>query len=302
MAMATLESTLSVFSPQRFSNNHRFRAKTPHSIKFHASSTSLPSLFFSSNSSSKTATLCFHFQLCSTLQEEAVTTTTTTEEETPDQTNTLNRKLYVVNLPWSLSAAGIKDLFTQCGAVTDVQIVKNQEGRNRGYAFVTMASGEEAQAAVDKFDSHEISGRIIRVELAKKFKKPPPPPRPPGPHPGETPHIIYASNLAWKVRATHLRQVFTENFKTPVSARVVFEKSSRKPAGYGFISFPTKEEAEAAISAVDGKELMGRPLRLRFSEKKVKEAGSENDEDQVKEAESEKDEGQGIDDAQPEES
>ncbi|XP_020215999.1 31 kDa ribonucleoprotein, chloroplastic isoform X2 [Cajanus cajan] len=163
-----------------------------------------------------------------------------------------------------------------------------------------MASGEEAQAAVDKFDSYELSGRIIRVELAKRFKKPPPPPPPPGPRTGETRHIVYASNLAWKARSTHLRQVFTENFKTPVSARVVFDSPTGRSAGYGFVSFLTKEDAEAAISTVDGKELMGRPLRLKFSEKKDKEAGNEKDEDKVNDAGSE-DESQGSD-AQPEES
>ncbi|TKY70026.1 31 kDa ribonucleoprotein [Spatholobus suberectus] len=281
--MATLESALTLFAPQRFSNNYRFPAKAPHSIKLHASKASF-----------KTGRLCF--QLCSALQEVATT------EETPEPTQTTDnvKKLYVVNLSWSLSSADIKDLFAQCGTVTDVEIIKNKDGRSRGYAFVTMASGEDAQAAIDKFDCYELSGRIIRVELAKGFKKPPPPPPPSGPRPGETRHVIYASNLAWKARSTHLRQVFTENFKTPFSARVVFDSPSGRSAGYGFVSFLTKEEAEAAISTVDGKELMGRPLRLKFNEKKDKEAGSEKDEDQVKDAGSE-DEDQGSN-AQLEES
>lgn len=95
----------------------------------------------------------------------------------------------------------------------------------------------------------EISGRTIRVELAKRFKKP----RPPGPPADETRHKIYASNLAGKVRSGHLREFVTENFKKPVSARVVFDSPSGRCAGYGFVSFVTKEEAEDAISALDGK-------------------------------------------------
>ncbi|XP_061374855.1 30 kDa ribonucleoprotein, chloroplastic [Gastrolobium bilobum] len=283
--MTTLESALAVFAPHRFSNNYRFTAKPPHSIKFHGP-TSLFSLsqnlLFSSKSTSKTRKLCF--ELCSALQEVAATPTTEEEPEQTQPTNNAKTKLYVFNIPWSLSSSDIKELFGQCGTVTDVEIIKNKNGKSRGFAFVTMASGEEAQAAVDKFDSHEISGRIIRVALARRFKKPPPP-RPPGPPPGETRHVIYVSNLAWKARSTHLRELFTENFKTPATARVVFDSPSGRSAGYGFVSFLTKEEAEAAISAMDGKELMGRPLRLKFSEKKVKEAGSENnDEDQVDDA------------------
>lgn len=102
----------------------------------------------------------------------------------------------------------------------------------------------------------ELSERIIRVEFAKQLNKPPPSPPPPPPgrrNPRETRHVLYVSNLTWKARSTHLREVFTENFKTPVSARVVFDSPAKRSAGYGFVSFLTKEDAEAAISAVDGK-------------------------------------------------
>lgn len=100
------------------------------------------------------------------------------------------------------------------------------------------------------FVVQELSGRIIRVELAKRFKKPSR--SPPGSPPRvETPHKLYASNLAWKVRSNHLREFFSAN--KPVSVRVVFDSPSGRSAGYGFVSFATKEEAEAAISALEGK-------------------------------------------------
>lgn len=100
----------------------------------------------------------------------------------------------------------------------------------------------------------EIEGRIIKVEFAKRMRKPSPP-RPPPPEGavvGETRHKIYVSNLAWKVRSSHLREFFSAPCK-PVSARVVFESLSGRSAGYGFVSFTTKEEAEATIIALDGK-------------------------------------------------
>ncbi|KAF5460324.1 hypothetical protein F2P56_020202 [Juglans regia] len=209
------------------------------------------------------------FEQSSALQEVVV-------EEQTEQTVELNqkRKLYVVNLPWSLSVVDIKNLFGQCGTVKDVEIIKQNNGKSRGFAFVTMASAEEAQAVIDKFDSHEILGRIIGIQFAKRFKKPSPP-HPQGHLAGETHHKLYVSNLAWKVRSTHLRDCFAENFK-PASATVVFDAG--KPAGYGFVSFASQEEAEAAKFALDGKELMGRPLRLKFSQKNVDEAGSEKEE------------------------
>ncbi|KAJ7953445.1 29 kDa ribonucleoprotein, chloroplastic [Quillaja saponaria] len=275
--MAAVQNPLSIFSANPCSYKLHLSSKPPDSIRLHISN-SLSS-FLSQNSifppkplSSKKQNRDFSFELCSSLQEIAV-------EEPPEETQDLNakRKLYVFNLPWSLSVVDIKNLFGQCGTVTDVEIIKQKNGKSRGYAFVTMASGEEALAVIDKFDSHEISGRVIRVELAKRFKKPSPP-RPTAPSAGETLHKIYVSNLAWKVRSSHLRDFFSENYK-PVSARIVFDSASKRAAGYGFVSFATKEEAEAAISGLDGKELMGRPLHLKFSQKKVNESGSDNEEE-----------------------
>lgn len=97
----------------------------------------------------------------------------------------------------------------------------------------------------------ELSGRIVRVEFAKRFKKPSPP-RPAVPPVGETRHKLYVSNLAWKVRSTHLREFFSANYN-PVSARVVFDSPAGRSSGYGFVSFATKEEADDAILALDGK-------------------------------------------------
>ncbi|GAV81688.1 RRM_1 domain-containing protein/RRM_6 domain-containing protein [Cephalotus follicularis] len=214
-----------------------------------------------------------------TLQEEEEPNTEETQEAN------LKRKLYVFNLPWSLTVVDIKGLFGQCGTITDVEIIKQKNGRSRGYAFVTMATAEEAQAVVDKFDSHEVSGRIITVEFAKRFKRPPRPP-PPGPHPGETRHKLYVSNLAWRARASHLREFFSAKFK-PVSTRVIFNSPSGRSSGYGFVSFATRDEAEAAISALDGKELMGRALRLKLNEKNAEDAGSENEEENNSESQPE---------------
>ncbi|KAE8726835.1 ubiquitin carboxyl-terminal hydrolase 21-like isoform X1 [Hibiscus syriacus] len=211
------------------------------------------------------------FKLCSTLQELSVEAET---EKT--QKPNVKRKLFVLNLPRAYTVADIKDLFSQCGNVKDVEIIKEKDGKSRGFSFVTMASGEEAQAAVDKLDSHEVSGRIIRVEFARRFKRPSPATSQPIVPSCESRHKLYVSNLNWKVRANHLREFFSAF--NPVSARVIFGTPSGQSAGYGFVSFATKEEAEAAISTLDGKELMDRPLRLKFSEKTANEFGDEDTE------------------------
>lgn len=204
------------------------------------------------------------FLPCSVVQEAAVDQKEAVESAKNSRDEEVNRtKLYVVNLPWDYSASDLENLFSQFGAVAGVEIVKQKNGKSRGFAFVAMSSEEEAQVALDKLNSFELSGRIIRVELAKNFKKPS---ASSNVLTGESRNWIYVSNLAWKVRSSELREFFSVKFK-PVSARVIFEGQSSRSAGYGFISFTTSEEALAAISELDGKELMGRPLALKISQK-----------------------------------
>jgi len=176
------------------------------------------------------------------------------------------RKLYVANLPWSLPAPELEELFAQCGTVKDVELIKGKDGRNRGFAFVTMSTAEEAAAAVDKLNSHDVMGRSIKVEFSKSFRKPAPPP-PPGTIIER--HKLYVSNLPWKARVPDVKEFFS-NFN-PLSANIIFDNG--KAAGYGFVSFGTKQEAEAALSELDGKELMGRPVILKW-----KESGDDKDE------------------------
>ncbi|KAM3397171.1 28 kDa ribonucleoprotein, chloroplastic [Capsicum galapagoense] len=274
--MAAIElSPSSIFSsPPPPSSYLKKFPSLPNSIKLqnstHSCTISLKSIIYPLNVPSRKQQL--H---CSTVEvTEPVTVQQEDEKEKP-QKNNQRRKLFVLNLPWSFTVPDIKNLFAQYGIVDDVEIIKTKEGKSRGFAFVTMSSGEEAQAAIDKLDAYELSGRIIRVEFAKRFKKPPGTP-PPTPAQGETRHKLYVSNLAWKVRSTQLREFFSADYN-PVSARVVFDNASGRAAGYGFVSFDTKEQAEAAISALDGKELMGRPIRLKFSERDAD--GSENKEE-----------------------
>ncbi|XP_038904114.1 33 kDa ribonucleoprotein, chloroplastic [Benincasa hispida] len=271
--MATLESAIPIISQYISSSSSKLRLnKLPSAIKLRISfSSPLRPL----NPTTAISPLSLHLsrnhgggggsRLCSAVQEVSL-------EEASEQNEDVNqkKKLYIFNLPWSFSVVDIKELFGQCGTVTDVEIIKQKNGRSRGFAFVTMASPDEAQAAIQKFDSQEISGRVIKVEFAKRLKKPPPP-KPPGPPPVETVNKLYVSNLAWKVRSSNLREFFSENFN-PVAARVVFDSPSGRSAGYGFVSFATREEAETALSSLEGKELMGRPLRLKFSERNVNES------------------------------
>ena len=79
-----------------------------------------------------------------------------------------NSKLYVGNLPFATTAQDLEALFSQVGTVSVVEIIFDKfTGRSRGFAFITMGSGEEAQKGVEKYHGHELEGRALSVNIAR---------------------------------------------------------------------------------------------------------------------------------------
>jgi cold-inducible RNA-binding protein len=80
----------------------------------------------------------------------------------------MSMKLYVGNLSFDTSSNDLQTLFAEAGTVENVSLIEDREtGRSRGFGFVEMSSKEEAAAAIDKFNGHELSGRALKVNAAK---------------------------------------------------------------------------------------------------------------------------------------
>ncbi len=72
---------------------------------------------------------------------------------------------------------------------------------------------------------------------------------------------IYVGNLSYQVTDDELRQAF-EAFGQVASANVIMDKFSGQSKGFGFVEMPSKEEAESAMRALNGKDLRGRALNV----------------------------------------
>lgn len=79
-----------------------------------------------------------------------------------------NSKLYVGNLSFDLDENAIRAAFEECGEVTEVYMVMDKmTGRPRGFAFVTMGSADDAQAAIEQLHGRELGGRALTVNEAR---------------------------------------------------------------------------------------------------------------------------------------
>ena len=80
----------------------------------------------------------------------------------------MGRRLYVGNLPYSAGEAELQELFSQSGNVESVRVMRDAAtGRARGFAFVEMATDEEAQKAASELNGHQMGGRPLTVNEAR---------------------------------------------------------------------------------------------------------------------------------------
>jgi RNA recognition motif-containing protein len=78
------------------------------------------------------------------------------------------RKLFVGNLPFTTEEQDLQQLFGSVGTVDSVTVMRDQAtGRARGFAFVEMATDEEAQKAIDTYNDYSLGGRNLTVNEAK---------------------------------------------------------------------------------------------------------------------------------------
>src|SRR3954470_19296907 len=79
----------------------------------------------------------------------------------------MGRRLYVGKLPYSTGEAELHELFSKAGTVESVRVMRDAAtGRARGFAFVEMATDEEAQKAASEFNQYQMGGRALTVNGA----------------------------------------------------------------------------------------------------------------------------------------
>jgi RNA recognition motif-containing protein len=82
----------------------------------------------------------------------------------------MGSRVYVGNLPFNVDEEQLRLLFEEGGRqVLEIKIVTDRDtGRPRGFAFVDMATQEEAQAAISSLNGTEVGGRTLTVSMARE--------------------------------------------------------------------------------------------------------------------------------------
>jgi len=80
----------------------------------------------------------------------------------------MNNKLYVGGLPYSVTDGKLEEMFQAHGSVASAKVISDKfTGQSRGFGFVEMSSGIEAQSAISALNGTQFEGRSLTVNEAK---------------------------------------------------------------------------------------------------------------------------------------
>merc|ERR1711976_720472 len=151
------------------------------------------------------------------------------------------------------------------------EIMADESGKNKGFGFVSFEDSESAEKAVDELNGAEMFGKTLYVgraqkkaerqaELKKKFEQ------------LKLDRLnryqgvnLYVKNLDDTIDDERLRKEFAP-YGTITSAKVMCEEGRSK--GFGFVCFSSPEEATKAVTEMNGRIIVAKPLYVALAQRK----------------------------------
>ncbi|KAJ2357423.1 hypothetical protein GGF43_001467 [Coemansia sp. RSA 2618] len=181
--------------------------------------------------------------------------------------------LFVGNLPFTATVESMKDTFGEFGEIVDARIATDREtGRPKGFGYVDFAS-EEARDAAMASEYLEIEGRQLRMDKAtpkaNKREQGGGRDNKPTNDPSKT---LFMGNMSFHSTEDSIREAFAECGNV-VSVRIVTDRETGRPKGFGYIEFDSLE-ASASAMEWNGTDLDGRNIRLDYSAPRNNDGGN----------------------------
>merc|ERR1712038_2008306 len=180
--------------------------------------------------------------------------------------------VYVKNFNEAMTEDDLSKMFEKFGKITSLKLMRSDEDeKNKGFGFVSFEDAETAESACAELNGTEVNGKTIYVgraqkkaerqmELKKKFEQ--------MKLEGMTRFQgvnLYVKNLDDTIDDERLRTEFTP-FGTITSAKVMCEEGRSK--GFGFVCFSAPEEATKAVTEMNGRIIVSKPLYVALAQRK----------------------------------
>jgi len=179
--------------------------------------------------------------------------------------------VYIKNFGEELDDEKLREMFLQYGKIISAKVMFDGTGKSRGFGFVSFEEPETAELAVTDLNGKEVGGKMLycgraqkkaerQAELKEKFEK------------IKLERInryqgvnLYVKNLDDGVDDERLRKEFSQ-FGTITSAKVMGDGGRSK--GFGFVCFSSPEEATKAVTEMNGRIIVAKPLYVALAQRK----------------------------------
>lgn len=155
--------------------------------------------------------------------------------------------------PW-MDEVFVKNIFLSIAPVKSIKVMK-KNGQSIGYGFIEFDSEEVANYVLTNYNGKPIMGSNKLLKLSKaQFnlnKK------------LEEEIQIYICDMDSSVNEEQLRDFFSKDYSSVFGAKVICDPYTRISKGYGFVKFKNQEEANRAVTEMNGKSLNGKRIRVK---------------------------------------
>nr|CAG4648839.1 EOG090X0BVS [Polyphemus pediculus] len=186
--------------------------------------------------------------------------------------------VYIKNFSEDFDDEKLYEIFSKFGKVTSHKVMSSDEGKSRGFGFVCYEDPESAEKACDEMHAKDFNGKTLFVgraqkrnerqtELRRKFEQ------------MKIERMnryqgvnLYVKNLDDTIDDERLRKEFAP-YGTITSAKVMTEGGRNKgqfhtSLGFGFVCFSSPEEATKAVTEMNGRILVSKPLYVALAQRK----------------------------------
>ncbi|XP_055924930.1 polyadenylate-binding protein 4-like [Argiope bruennichi] len=180
--------------------------------------------------------------------------------------------VYIKNFGDDLDDDKLREMFEKYGKITSAKVMMDDMGKSKGFGFVSFEDPENAEKACEDLNGKELNGKTLYVgraqkkseraaELKRRFEmlKMERMSRYQGVN-------LYVKNLDDAIDDDRLRKEFSP-FGTITSAKVMTDSNGRS-RGFGFVCFSSPEEATKAVTEMNGRIVVSKPLYVALAQRK----------------------------------
>lgn len=182
--------------------------------------------------------------------------------------------VYIKNLDEDISQDKLQTMFEKYGKVSSCAVMKDGEGRSKGFGFIAFEDADDAEKAVDAMHDKVPEGSEKKLFVGRAQKK--------GERQAELKRKfdmhkvermqkyqgvnLYVKNLDDTVDDAKLKESFVP-YGSITSAKVMCDENNRSK-GFGFVCFEKPDEATKAVTDMNGKMIFSKPLYVALAQRK----------------------------------